>query len=336
MDKIPLGQNIAVLRKAQGVSQCKLAEALGYTSQAISKFEAGESSLTLMILPALANFFHLTLDDLFTRNETPAPTNPLNPPFDANRITDNLLAARLAHHLSQKDEGEALGVAKRTIIHYEKGESLPSFEVIERLLAFYQLTPNAFFYSDLYPEERKTIEEKRQRKAKPLLLFLLGFFLGGGLLTGILVPTLQARSSSSAPYQYTSSSTNSSSTSTSNSSSLIPGLSKLVVITTSGQSRTCGVVVGHSISFTLYAEPTFDFTSVSRKAYPATYSIDGAGVDVSMLKFVESDPYPVVSLAIPSDFPGGSVLTINAQITSASDPSVVFKATSIELVVYRA
>jgi len=335
MERQPLGAYLALRRKQLSLSQSDVANSLGYTSQAISKFEAGDSSLTIMVLPNLANLCKLSLDDLLLMNPHPASFSDVNPPFDGNRITTNIIRLRLSHHLSQSQEAEVLDVAKRTIIHYEKGESLPSLDAVERLITFYQITPHAFFYEDLH-KEIALPSETRGTIAKPLLLLLMGFVLGGGVLTSILVPTLRRSSStSSLPYQYNSS-TSVSTSSSSTSSSAIPGLSKLVVITTSGQAQTSSVTQGGTISYTLYAETQFYFTAASRSAYPASYSIDGFDVDTSMLHFVESSPYPVVSLTIPSDFPRGSVLTINAKITSAKDPNISFDADSIELVVYAA
>lgn len=268
-------------------------------------------------------------------NPAPAPFSGVNPPFLGDRITANIIRLRLSHHLSQSQEAEVLDVAKRTIIPYEKGESLPSLDAVERLINFYQISPHSFFYEDLH-KEIPLPSETRRLTSKSLLLLLLGFLLGGGVLISILVPTLRRSSSSSSlPYQYNSS-TSISTSSSSTSSFPIPGLSKLVVITTSGQAQTSNVTQGGTISYTLYAETQFYFTAASRSAYPASYSIDGYEVDTSMLHFVESSPYPVVSLTIPSDFPRGSVLTIKAKITSAKDPKISFDATSIELVVYGA
>lgn len=65
-----LGNNIAKLRKAKGMTQEALANALGVTNQAVSKWESGQSCPDIALLPALADLFGITLDELFGRAAT--------------------------------------------------------------------------------------------------------------------------------------------------------------------------------------------------------------------------------------------------------------------------
>jgi transcriptional regulator with XRE-family HTH domain len=69
-----LGSYVMTRRKAAALKQSDLANALGYTSQAISKFESGESQIALEVLPKLANLLSLSLDDLLLRNPNPGPS----------------------------------------------------------------------------------------------------------------------------------------------------------------------------------------------------------------------------------------------------------------------
>jgi transcriptional regulator with XRE-family HTH domain len=50
-----------------------LAKALGYTNQAISKFEMGGSQISIAVLPELADLLKISLDDLFAMNPDPKP-----------------------------------------------------------------------------------------------------------------------------------------------------------------------------------------------------------------------------------------------------------------------
>ncbi len=63
--QIDLGANIRMLRRRDGCTQDKLAEALGVTAQAVSRWETGGSYPDLSLLPAIANFFGVSLDELF-------------------------------------------------------------------------------------------------------------------------------------------------------------------------------------------------------------------------------------------------------------------------------
>ena len=70
-----MGKRIAAARKAKGLTQDQLAEKLGVTAQAVSKWEndlscpdAGRESVTVVgTLPALADIFNVTVDELLGR-----------------------------------------------------------------------------------------------------------------------------------------------------------------------------------------------------------------------------------------------------------------------------
>ncbi len=63
--QIEIGKNIRALRKNSGRTQEALADALGVTSQAVSRWEAGGSYPDLEIVPSIANYFGITIDELF-------------------------------------------------------------------------------------------------------------------------------------------------------------------------------------------------------------------------------------------------------------------------------
>ena len=59
-----IGEKIKELRKAQGVTQEKLAEYLHISYQAVSKWENGLALPDLTLMPALSNFFGVSADYL--------------------------------------------------------------------------------------------------------------------------------------------------------------------------------------------------------------------------------------------------------------------------------
>ncbi len=61
---ICIGVNLRQLRKAKGITQEELAECLGVSFQTISKWERGESYPDITLLPGIANFFSVTIDEL--------------------------------------------------------------------------------------------------------------------------------------------------------------------------------------------------------------------------------------------------------------------------------
>lgn len=63
--QINLGEKIRQLRKQSGKTQEMLAEALGVTSQAVSRWEANGGYPDMEMIPSIANYFHITIDELF-------------------------------------------------------------------------------------------------------------------------------------------------------------------------------------------------------------------------------------------------------------------------------
>lgn len=63
--KFNFGQKIRELRKRDGRTQEALAEALGVTAQAVSRWEANGGYPDIEMLPIIANFFHISIDELF-------------------------------------------------------------------------------------------------------------------------------------------------------------------------------------------------------------------------------------------------------------------------------
>lgn len=67
-----LGKRIAAQRKRLGLTQEQLAEKLGITAQAVSKWENDLSCPDISVLPLLADIFGISTDELLGRNITPA------------------------------------------------------------------------------------------------------------------------------------------------------------------------------------------------------------------------------------------------------------------------
>ena len=59
-----MGEKLLELRRGQGLSQEDVAEQLGVSRQAVSRWERDESLPDLMLLPVIADLFHITVDEL--------------------------------------------------------------------------------------------------------------------------------------------------------------------------------------------------------------------------------------------------------------------------------
>lgn len=69
-----MGENIATLRRAAGLTQEMLADSLGVTAQAVSKWERQISCPDVSLLPAMAEIFGVGIDELFFGGETDSST----------------------------------------------------------------------------------------------------------------------------------------------------------------------------------------------------------------------------------------------------------------------
>lgn len=60
-----IGTKIQILRKNKNITQSQLAEALSVTSQSVRKWENNLSVSDISLLPMIARFLGITMDDLF-------------------------------------------------------------------------------------------------------------------------------------------------------------------------------------------------------------------------------------------------------------------------------
>ncbi|MBO5701363.1 MAG: helix-turn-helix domain-containing protein [Clostridia bacterium] len=65
---IRLSENIAALRKARQLTQEQFAEVLKVSNQAVSKWESGKCYPDIELLPIIADFFKVSIDDLLRKD----------------------------------------------------------------------------------------------------------------------------------------------------------------------------------------------------------------------------------------------------------------------------
>ncbi|MBQ7849425.1 MAG: helix-turn-helix transcriptional regulator [Clostridia bacterium] len=135
LKELTLGRRIAQLRKAQGFTQEVLAESLGVTAQAVSKWENDQSCPDIMTLPKLARYLEVSVDTLLTGEEPAASSHaaPARRPEelivriaisekDGNRFNINLpftvfrLGARYGMISITWNEGEVSAEARASLL----------------------------------------------------------------------------------------------------------------------------------------------------------------------------------------------------------------------------
>ena len=81
MKKQTFGNIIVSLRKEKGMTQLELAEKMGVTDKAVSKWERDLSFPDVSSIPKLAEIFEVTVDDLMqvkTKTKETPPDNKMN------------------------------------------------------------------------------------------------------------------------------------------------------------------------------------------------------------------------------------------------------------------
>ena len=76
MEQKSLGSFLAVLRKANGMTQKELAERVGVSDKTVSHWERDESAPDISVLPILADIFGVTVDELLRGEKVPADAEP--------------------------------------------------------------------------------------------------------------------------------------------------------------------------------------------------------------------------------------------------------------------
>ena len=86
-----LGKRIADLRHEKGLKQDELAQKLGVSSQAVSKWENDQTCPDISLLPQLAKILGVTVDELLTGKKAESPTIQVLPENERKDIKDMIL-----------------------------------------------------------------------------------------------------------------------------------------------------------------------------------------------------------------------------------------------------
>ena len=110
---LKIGKRIKALRNRDGVTQEKLADAIGVTSQAISKWENEIGYPDIEYITPIANFFNVTIDQLFGHNRSESE----------NKI--NEYCAKLDEmHRNWADVNTRIDLARQALAEFPAAEKL--------------------------------------------------------------------------------------------------------------------------------------------------------------------------------------------------------------------
>lgn len=86
-----LNENIAFFRKKRGITQEELANALGVTNQAVSKWESGKCAPDIQLLPDIAEYFNISIDELFGRSVNSDISTKIQSPKETSSNLDTAI-----------------------------------------------------------------------------------------------------------------------------------------------------------------------------------------------------------------------------------------------------
>ena len=99
---IYLSENLKQLRREKGLTQETLADFLGVTFQSVSKWERGESYPDITMLPEIAGFFKVSVDELLGANKAQEEEEIKRLLEEHDNFTDSKLIKKSIYYLKEK------------------------------------------------------------------------------------------------------------------------------------------------------------------------------------------------------------------------------------------
>ena len=144
-----IGTFLAALRRAKGTTQQELADHLHVSNKTVSKWERGESSPELSLIPVLAEYYGVTCDEILLGRRTQ----------NENAPAETAKSEKMLRHLAKKQ----LSSLKTGLI---SGLSLLFIGLVQCVFFFWRYAPYLLSHYLIFPEMRNSLQ-------LGLLLFLL-------------------------------------------------------------------------------------------------------------------------------------------------------------------
>ena len=157
MNEESLGKLVLNKRKEIGLTQEELGKMIGYSPQAISKFEEGSASLSIMVLPSLISALNLNINEIVGIEEKQEERKEILP---IPLLIKQIKQLRISQKLTQSEFGEKLSLSQRTIRNYEAGYSIPSISFLLKIYEVFSILPSKLIY------QNKDLKEVKKRKHK--------------------------------------------------------------------------------------------------------------------------------------------------------------------------
>lgn len=120
-----IGNRIAVLRSARGMSQTELGQALGISFQQVQKYEHGRNRISAARIQIIADLMEVPVEVLFNEPNDIKAVRPMRTFLDAPEVTELVLA--FAAILDSSARANVLSIVKSTaLLHIERNKVVAS------------------------------------------------------------------------------------------------------------------------------------------------------------------------------------------------------------------
>ena len=133
---IYFGENIKKLRKEKELTQETLADFLGVSFQAVSKWERGETYPDITMLPVISSFFNISVDELLGVNRAEDEAEIIKELEAYDNLTDEKLKLEIINRLKEKypNDFRILLRYMTCLVHFK--ENTP--ENVAKIIAIYE------------------------------------------------------------------------------------------------------------------------------------------------------------------------------------------------------
>ena len=114
--QLNLGQKIRELRHRDGRTQEALADALGVTSQAVSRWEMGGGYPDMEMIPSIANYFDVSIDELFGYDNDRSKK--------INMLTEKINSMNFQNNGVDINIDECIDLARKALIEFPGNETI--------------------------------------------------------------------------------------------------------------------------------------------------------------------------------------------------------------------
>ena len=114
MEKQTIGQFLSALRRSNGYTQQDVAEKLGVSNKTISSWERDASAPDISVIPAIAELYGVTCDEILRAKRAPAKSDAPENEEDAEKARINAI----------RSEKEASAIFDNMLARYENSQKI--------------------------------------------------------------------------------------------------------------------------------------------------------------------------------------------------------------------